>query len=433
MELEAGDPAVLRSRLADGLVAAGRVRTEPVERAFRAVPRHLFLPGTALELAYADEAVPTRWAADGRPVSSSSQPAIMALMLEQLAVAPGHRVLEIGAGTGYNAALLAHLAGPAGHVVTIDLDPEVADQARAHLVAAGLATSPAGTPTTPETDAITPGAAAAVTVVTGDGAAGWAGGGPYDRIIVTAGAWDLAPAWREQLAAGGRLVVPLSLRGMQRSVAFEPAGACWASVSIVDCGFMPLRGAMAEPGGPRQVGGQRGLFVSVDDDRPLDTDGLYAALTRPGGVVPVGVRAGRGDLWGGLALWLALREPDLVQLGALGPAVEVGLVPVLLAFGTQVMTLGLISPDGPVSLAALTTVDAGPDGPGTELAAGAFGPAGADLAHRLADQVRAWEAHGRPATDQLRLRAYPVGDRPAGATTVIEKRHTVLELGWSTG
>ncbi|MGH3885395.1 MAG: methyltransferase domain-containing protein [Pseudonocardiaceae bacterium] len=101
---------------------------------------------------------------------------------------PGHRVLEIGAGTGYNAALLAHLVGPAGKVTTVDIDSKVVRGARECLAAAGYR---------------------GVSVVCGDGEFGYSDHAPYDRIVVTAGAWDLPPAWVDQLAAGGRLVVPL--------------------------------------------------------------------------------------------------------------------------------------------------------------------------------------------------------------------------------
>src|SRR5262245_19757926 len=117
--LMAMDTEALRERLVDGLIADGALRSPAVEAAFRAVPRHLFLPDVPLEAAYADAAVPTWRRSDGVPTSSSSQPAIMAIMLEQLGLEPGMRVLEVGAGTGYNAALLAHLVGPSGSVTTV--------------------------------------------------------------------------------------------------------------------------------------------------------------------------------------------------------------------------------------------------------------------------------------------------------------------------
>ena len=102
--------ADLRDALVRTLRESGALTDARVEAAFRSVPRHLFLPGVEIERVYRDEAIPTKLA-DGIPISSSSQPAIMAIMLEQLDVQPGHNVLEIGAGTGYNAALLAYLAG----------------------------------------------------------------------------------------------------------------------------------------------------------------------------------------------------------------------------------------------------------------------------------------------------------------------------------
>ena len=101
-----------QQQLVDMLKQSGCLSTPAVEAAFRAVPRHLFLPGIPLDKVYADEAIPTKYQ-DGFAISSSSQPAVMATMLEQLGVQTGHHVLEIGAGTGYhpsyNAANFGHL------------------------------------------------------------------------------------------------------------------------------------------------------------------------------------------------------------------------------------------------------------------------------------------------------------------------------------
>jgi protein-L-isoaspartate(D-aspartate) O-methyltransferase len=421
------DPVALRDKLVDGMVAAGVIRTATVEQAFRAVPRHVFLPGAGLAEAYSNEAIVTKWAADGRPLSSSSQPAIMALMLEQLDVRPGHRVLEIGAGTGYNAALLAQLTGAGGRVVTVDIDAELADLARARLTEAAAETAAAAGDGGGDGD---------VVVVCADGAGGDPGRGVFDRIIVTAGAWDLAPAWHEQLADGGRLVLPLSLRGMQRSVALEPAGPGWESVSVIDGGFMPLRGAMAEPGGPRQLGEVPGLFIALDDDRALDTDALFAALAGPGQPLPIGVTLDPGELWTGLSLWLALHEPDYCGLSALGPAVDCGLVPPLLTFAGYTSTFGLVDP---ASLAVLARRDPSENDGTGELVARGHGPNGVELARRLADQIHAWTQAGRPGTARLRIRAYPA-DTPAPegspaepAGILVRKRHTQLLLDWPAG
>src|SRR2546422_11414688 len=120
------DAAALHRALVDGLVSRRCITDPRVEAAFRAVPRHLFLPSLVPEEAYRNVAIPTKFV-NGEAVSSSSQPEIMATMLEQLGLDPGHRVLEIGAGTGYNAALMANLGGRAGAAYTIHLEDDLDD------------------------------------------------------------------------------------------------------------------------------------------------------------------------------------------------------------------------------------------------------------------------------------------------------------------
>jgi len=127
----------MHKAMIDELTAAGTLSNPAVEAAFRRVPRHVFLPSEPPEEVYRDQAIVTKQV-DGIGVSSSSQPTIMAVMLEQLDVRPGHRVLEIGAGTGYNAALLADLVGHTGRVTTVDIDAEIVNNAQEHLNAAGL-------------------------------------------------------------------------------------------------------------------------------------------------------------------------------------------------------------------------------------------------------------------------------------------------------
>ena len=218
------NPLALNQALVDRLKQTGAIQSVRVESAFRAVPRHLFLPKLPLEKVYQDEAIITK-RLDGQAISSSSQPTIMAVMLEQLDLEPGHRVLEIGAGTGYNAALVANLVGETGQVITVDIDEDTVKNARQHLSMAS-----------------------AVQVICADGWFGYPAAAPYDRIILTVGAWDIAIAWQEQLKPNGRLVLPLTLRdNIQLTVAFEWADDCLESVSVSNCGFMKLRGAFANP------------------------------------------------------------------------------------------------------------------------------------------------------------------------------------------
>ncbi len=213
-----------RAALIAHLEREGVLHDASVRAAMLAVPRHAFLPDVSLERAYANDAVATKFAGDVS-ISSASQPAMVAEMLEQLALAPGMRVLEIGAGTGYNAALLRALVGPTGHVTTVDIDADITDAARAHLASIG------------PTD---------IDIITGDGAAGYAPNAPYDRIILTVNAGDIAPTWFAQLKSGGVLVLPLSVGPAQFSIAFAKADGVLRSCSLQPCSFMPLRGSMGD-------------------------------------------------------------------------------------------------------------------------------------------------------------------------------------------
>ena len=233
------EAAQLRAAMVERLRENGVIHDPAVAQALLNVPRHLFLPRSTLVEAYENVAVATRWE-QGAAVSSVSQPEIVAMMLEQLRLTPGMRVLEIGAGAGYNAALLAELVGPAGSVTSIELDPELADEAAAHLAAAGY--SPAR-----------------ARVVAGDGWAGWPGGAPWDRIEATVGVWDLSPEWVAQLAEGGVLLAPLWLGVTDVSVALRKRGGALRSESWALCGFVRLRGAGAGQPPAVNIGGRRSV------------------------------------------------------------------------------------------------------------------------------------------------------------------------------
>ena len=185
----------LREELIAELRELKALRTEPVERAVRAVPRHLFVPEETIEQAYEAQRAPViKKDEHGVTLSSVSAVRIQAFMLEQADIRRGMRVLEIGSG-GYNAALIAELVGEAGEVTTIDIDPDVIDRARSLLSAAGYRH---------------------VHVIVADGEKGEPSRAPYDRIVVTVEAADLAPAWVDQLTEQGRIVMPLRMRGLTR-------------------------------------------------------------------------------------------------------------------------------------------------------------------------------------------------------------------------
>lgn len=122
-------PADLRMAIVDQLREWKVVCSETIEDALRVVPRHVFVPDVPLEKAYGFDPVVTHRDAEGIAISSASAPGVVGGMLEQLDIRPGYRVLEVGAGTGYNAALLAHLVGGTGAVTTVEYDAAVTQSA----------------------------------------------------------------------------------------------------------------------------------------------------------------------------------------------------------------------------------------------------------------------------------------------------------------
>lgn len=236
------------NQMVDELRVRGAITVTAVERAFRTVPRHVFLPETDAHRAYTHGAIPTK-TRDGIPISSSSDPAVMAIMMEQLALRPGASVLEIGAGTGYNAAILAEMVGPVGSVTTMDLDEDISSNARANLSRAGYSN---------------------VQVQSNDGAFGVPERAPFDRIILTVGVYEISRHWVDQLKPGGIILAPLWIRGAQCLVAFEKIGASLESRSVRWGGFMRMRGALAGP--ESYITLPSGWMISAESPVEIDSD-----------------------------------------------------------------------------------------------------------------------------------------------------------------
>jgi protein-L-isoaspartate(D-aspartate) O-methyltransferase len=403
-----------RAELAEQLRASGRA-SATVSAAFLAVPRHIFLPQIEAAEAYKDTAIATKSDSRGLPVSASSQPTMMAIMLEQLGLAPGQRVLEIGTGTGYNAALIAAIIGDARSVISIDIEPDLVDQARANLAAAGFAD---------------------VTVICGDGADGCPRLAPYDRIIVTAGAWDLAPRWLAQLGADGKIVLPISVRGIQLSVAFERAGNHWASRAACRCGFIRMTGTSAGPESVLQLGPVPGLHAQVADGPGPEAGPLYEALSAPAAEVPSGLRVGAIAELADLDLWLALTEPDLARINLMGR-------PEGRANQAQQRMAGLMplggfvrgGSSGALGVAALIVPSETTKQADLEVTITGYGADGAAFAAHLAEQAAVWDLLGRPGAGTLELRAYPAGALPRldglEGGMIIDRPDSVLVAGWA--
>jgi protein-L-isoaspartate(D-aspartate) O-methyltransferase len=424
--------AQVRERLAVRVLTANQITNPRIAAALRDVPRHLFLPHLPPEAAYRDDAIVTKRDAEGQPISSSSQPAIMAIMLDQLDLALGQRVLEIGAGTGYNAALMAHIVGPAGAVVSVDIDADLARQARDHLVSAGY----------PD-----------VTVVAADGAEGYPPSAPYDRVIATVGVSDLAPAWLDQTGPDGRIVVPLDVRGAQLAVAFERLGAAgrWTSVSLAPCGFMRMRGSLAGP--ERSVLLQPGLSVMLPDGLRLadgheaDAEALASYLTEPPVSLPTGVRAQAAQVLWGLGLWLSARDARSCAVAEERPAGSRGrrrpppgswpgswsgaarLIRAPIRSRGLRLTAGILDSGGIALLTATPSPGDADETPGRlTLEVAGFGPHGPGLAAELAAHIQAWDAAGQPGVDGLHVEAYPRSSAdepdPAKEALLIERPGT---------
>ena len=238
------------------------------------------LDDAVLDVVYSDRALVTRLDDEGRPTSSSSQPSLMARMLELLDLRPGMRVLEIGTGTGYNAALLAELVGDQRLVTTIDIQPDVVNQTRRLLTDLGYGD---------------------VRVLCGDGMDGAPDYGPFDRVIATVGCPDVSWRWAEQLAPGGMLLIPLQHGGpdvapltrlhVTSSGNLEGQVVAWA-------GFMGLQGDHTAATWPVSVGDVSG--------RPDATSDLPPALAEAPRTME-SYRAGKRAWWD-FAYFLALDD-----------------------------------------------------------------------------------------------------------------------------
>jgi len=206
------DDRELRVQMVERQIARRGVRDPRVLQALRDVPRQAFVPRDQRAHAYEDRALPI---ASGQMIS---QPYIVAAMTEMLTVEAHHRVLEIGTGSGYQTAILANLAA---RVISIERHADLADAARRVFDHLGVAN---------------------VEILVGDGSEGVPAAAPFDRILVTAGAPGVPEALKEQLAVGGRLVVPVGPPNHQYLTVVDRTSAGFDQHERDACVFVPLIG-----------------------------------------------------------------------------------------------------------------------------------------------------------------------------------------------
>jgi protein-L-isoaspartate(D-aspartate) O-methyltransferase len=183
-----------------------------VLRVFDLTPRHLFVPDAVQHRAYEDAPVPIGFG------QTASQPSLQALYLQLLEIGSKHKVLEIGTGSGFQTALLAHLAG---HVYSVERIRELSVRARAVLDELRFSN---------------------IALLVGDGTIGWSRFAPYDAILVAAAAPDVPQSLVDQLADGGRMLIPVGDRNEQILTLFEKTAAGIRRREVTACTFVPLLG-----------------------------------------------------------------------------------------------------------------------------------------------------------------------------------------------
>lgn len=409
------DEAVrLRQAMAQTVIDGGWAPSEPVRDALRTVPRHRFAPEANLAAAYdgGDRAVVTRRDATGTAISSVSAAWLQADMIESLRLRPGAIVFEAGSG-GYDAELIAHAAD--GHVVSVDIDPWVVRRTRAFLAEAG---------------------SGRVTAVEADGALGAPAHlvprGGFDGSVITYNCWDISPAWRDQLAEGGRLVMPLEMGGYTRAIEFERRGEVLQARRFTYCGFVRDQGQQGRPA-PIVPLLDGALAVRFDDGPAVGTQCLEEALRGRRHEVATGVTMrAANSYFGSLQLFAATTVPGFCRLAAHQESAEA-----VTGIAKDRDAPALL---GEASLAYLIHVQTKDshrrEDKEWEWFAYAFGEQGPELAERLVATVLAWDRHIRAeANDEHSdpvLSVHPAGtpDDALPAGDVLDKVNCRLVFRW---
>jgi protein-L-isoaspartate(D-aspartate) O-methyltransferase len=206
------DRYVAQRRALIGKMQERGIRDLEVLRAFDLVPRHLFVPQAVAHRAYEDAPVPIGFG------QTASQPSLQALYMQMLEIGPNDKVLEIGTGSGFQTAVLAHLAD---RVYSVERIRDLSIRARDVLDGLRLSN---------------------VALMVGDGTIGWSRYAPYDAVLVSAGGPEIPQPLLQQLAEGGRMLVPVGTREAQRLVLVRRINGRFEQEEVLDCTFVPLLG-----------------------------------------------------------------------------------------------------------------------------------------------------------------------------------------------
>ncbi|MFF2506315.1 methyltransferase, FxLD system [Streptomyces sp. NPDC058067] len=397
-----------REQMTARVIAGGWAPSLPVQQALRSVPRHRYTPESPLRTAYhSNLAVVTEHDERARATSSVSAAWLQADMVEHLHLAEGMTVFEGGSG-GYNAELIADVVGPTGRVISVDLASYVVRRTRRLTAEAG---------------------SGRVTAVLGSATAGAVEHMPrggFDASVITYNCWDIARAWRDQLADGRYLVLPLEVHDYTRAITFQKHGQVLRAVGFTFCGFIRDRGpaARAVPAVDLADGE---LQLRFPDGIPANTAGLDDALAGPRHEVATGVTVAGNESFETLQLFLATTLPGFCRL-ARNRDRDSGITAL-----PKRSDAAAITADGSLAYLTHALVQDGPtpEQRRSEFLAHGFGPAGPALAEQLAAAVGRWDlyerGHGYPE-----LEVHPAGtsdaDLPAGH--VLDKTHSRLVWTW---
>jgi protein-L-isoaspartate(D-aspartate) O-methyltransferase len=385
---------VTNDSLVELLRERGLLYNPKIAAAFEHVQRHRFLPDVALEQVYTDTSVTVRVDATGESICSATQPSMLAFMLNQLDLQPGHNVLEIGTGTGYTVALMRNILGDSGTITTLEIDPDISQLAEENLTQAGVHQ---------------------YNLVTVDGAEGYAPRAAYDRIIATAGIWDIPKAWLRQLKPDGRIVAPVWLDGLQVSGAFKlQADGTVICDHVMPSAFVYIRGMAAGPKVRNRVG-STAMTLIADDVAHVDSVALATLLSSDHEAAQLSRPLDTAGYWYGFLPYLMLREPEDDVFA--------------LYYILEGRTAYGIEGEGFVFLTPASACFVPYYGLGF-----AHSFAGADAFLAVEDYLKEWDAAGQPGINTLRLRFSPkTRSRPQIKTgKLYERRNHYLHVWMGT-